>query len=127
MPETVQLARYCPPFPNNGWLMAEERLDGWAFHQPAGGGIRVIFSGEVHRGQRWIHCSLSRASRLPTYQDVQLVRLAFMTPHRQSIMVWPSVQSRRYVNLHPYCLHLYACEEDCGDGLPDFTGGTGMI
>lgn len=117
---------WLPPFPNNGWPVHRTAEDGWSFFSPGDRGMYVIYSGEIHEGRRWLHVSMSRRSRLPSYEDVQRIRMAFIGDHVQTIMVWPSKDSGRYINIHPYCLHLYSCM-DGEDGLPDFTQGTGQI
>lgn len=85
--------------------------------------LSVIVTGEVHRERRWLHVSLARPSRLPSWADVKEVKAAFIGDDLQAIQVLP--KASEYVNRHPYCLHLWHCLD--GDGLPDFTYGTGML
>jgi hypothetical protein len=116
---------WCPPFPDNGWPVHRRGEDGWSFFSPGDKGLYVIYSGEIHDGKKWLHVSMSRRSRMPSYDDVQRVRKAFIGIAAQTIMVWPP-DGEKYINFHPYCLHLYSCVEG-GDGLPDFSQGTGHI
>lgn len=78
-------------------------------------GLRVIQEIEIHDGKEWLHTSLSRQDRIPSYQDILMVKDQFIGTERKAIMVFPS--RKEHVNMHPFCLHLYSNEED---GLPDF-------
>jgi hypothetical protein len=69
-------------------------------------------------GKRWLHVSLARRDRMPSYEELAEVKEAFVGPRRQAVMVMP--RRERHVNLHPYCLHLWCCLDTKGDGLPDF-------
>ena len=86
-------------------------------------GLRVIITVEVHEGQKWWHVSVSRENRLPTWQDIRKVKDLFVGADEKAIMVLPS--DDEYVNVHPYCMHLY-CNLN-RDPLPDFTRGMGII
>ena len=102
------------------WNLILKGADGgaWALN-----GLLVVVSGEKHEGKRWLHVSFSRKNRIPEYKDLQRVKRDFIGD-MQSIMVFPKEDN--YVNKMKTCLHLYACL-DGGDGLPDFTAGTGNI
>lgn len=79
--------------------------------------LKVIADAETKDdGKPWLHVSFSRADRLPSYSDIINVKETFIGPDRRAIMVFP--RRDRHVNIHPNCLHLFACLE--GDGLPDF-------
>jgi hypothetical protein len=71
-------------------------------------------------GRLWHHVSYSRAGRLPDHADTLAVRRAFIGESREAYSVWPP--RARYVNEHPFCLHLWACLDAPPDGavLPDF-------
>lgn len=86
--------------------------------------LMVIVSGNTEAdGKRWIHVSYSRPSRIPSYEDLCLVKDRFIGADRQAISVHPPAS--QHVNLHATCLHLFHCLD--GDGLPDFRGGTNQI
>lgn len=70
-------------------------------------------------GRTWIHVAFSRPTRLPSWSDMKRVKDAFIGKERRAISVLP--RASEYVNIHPYCLHLFACLDD--DGLPDFRRG----
>lgn len=86
-------------------------------------GVQVIVSTERHLDERWLHVSLSKRNRLPSWKNLKEVKDIFIGYDKKAIMVLP--EDSEYVNFHPYCLHLF-CNLD-RDPLPDFTGGTGMI
>lgn len=86
-------------------------------------GRRVVVTVGRHDGW-WLHVSVSRAKYIPSYQDLADVKRVFVGEARQAVQVFPPRE--RHVNIHPYCLHLWACLEPEGDGLPDF-GAEGTI
>lgn len=87
-------------------------------------GRRVIVTVGQHAGQWWLHVSVSRAKYIPSYEDLADVKRTFVTDAYQAVQVFP--RRERHVNIHPHCLHLWACLEPQGDGLPDF-GKDGTI
>lgn len=84
-------------------------------------GLVVILSGEVHNDSRWLHLSVSRQSRVPSYDDLCLVKRVFIGD-RKAIQVFPP--KAEHVNIHNYCLHLWACLD--ADSLPDFRVNGGL-
>ena len=78
--------------------------------------LRVIQEIETHDGKEWLHTSMSRPDRIPSYQDITAVKDQFIGSARKAIIVLPSREE--HVNIHPFCLHLYSCLQE--DGLPDF-------
>jgi len=113
------------------WRCLAREDDGAAWEYPAAG-LRVIESvGEYwprvaapgKRREHWQHVSVSRAGRLPDYEDMKLVRRIFVGDDRECYAVYPP--ESRWVNDHPFVLHLW-CSLDSPDGvLPDFRiGGT---
>lgn len=84
-------------------------------------GLSVIFDVCEKRDRRWwMHLSIAGSGRLPAYDELKHAKAAFMGD-RRAIQVFPS--SENHVNIHPYCLHLFACLGD--DGLPEFSGDLG--
>lgn len=81
-------------------------------------GRRVIVTVGLHDERWWLHVSVSRARYIPSYQDLADVKRTFVTDSVQAVQVFP--RSERHINIHPYCLHLWACLEPDGDRLPDF-------
>jgi len=118
---TVMMVRY-PKLPQ-GWHPLVEANDGAAFENKANG-LRVIVSISLEQDQElWLHVSLSRKSRVPSYEDLTLIKHLFIGDERSAIMVLP--EQAKHVNIHPNCLHLFSCLST--NPLPDFTRGTGSI
>ncbi len=101
-----------------GWRRDDraETANGAGFRSPSRG-LFVMVSGAVELdGRRWVHVSASRKDRLPSYDDLAVVKAAFIGHARQAIQLF--VPRSEHFNLHPFCLHLWHCVD--GDGLPDF-------
>lgn len=80
-------------------------------------GLLVIGSGNTERdGKRWLHLSMSRRSRLPTYDDLCLVKDTFIGRDRLAVQVF--ARTADHVNHAKFCLHLWSCLD--GDPVPDF-------
>jgi hypothetical protein len=85
--------------------------------EPRNGALMVIASGTTELdGRRWAHVSFSRPRRMPSYDDLALVKERFIGVERKAISVHPP--RSEHVSIHAYCLHLWCCLD--GDGLPDF-------
>lgn len=105
-----------------GWDVKRKLEDGKSYMNKSLG-LYVIVSGAVELdGKRWIHLSVSRKSRIPTYEDIALAKKLFIGRERKAIQVF--AKESEHVNIHPYCLHLWSCDEEI---LPDFTHGRGSI
>ena len=87
-------------------------------------GRRVVVTVGPHDGKWWLRVSVSRAKYVPSYEDLADVKRTFVTDAVQAIQIFP--RRERHINIHPHCLHLWACLEPDGDGLPDF-GREGTI
>lgn len=59
---------------------------------------------------KWVHLSVSRKDRLPSWDDLKGVKKMFLGDDKEAVQVFP--KQKDYVNLHPYCLHLWAPVED---------------
>jgi len=80
-------------------------------------GLLVICSATRERDEkRWIHVSMSRRRRLPSYDDMCLVKNQFLGANRLAVQVFARAQ--HHVNINPYVLHLWSCLD--GDPVPDF-------
>lgn len=104
---------------------------GWV-RQPWGTGIQylrtltresVLMTVGLHDGKRWIHFSMAHPSRVPHFVELRDFKRHFLGDERKAILVLPP--KAEYVNIHPFCLHLFSCLDD--DGLPDFTHGSGSL
>ena len=110
-----------------GWLCLERKHDedgiyGRVWVRTQGEAIRVIESTCLRAdGCMWLHVSVSKPNRkMPTWEDVQVMRKYFVGEHRESYMVFPTQD--RYVNIHPGVLHLYSCLDQPEGVLPHFEG-----
>ena len=81
------------------------------------GDLQVLASAAVERdGHRWLHVSLSRQGRLPSWDDITLVKQIFIGDERLALQVFPP--QAEYVNIHPHVLHLWCCID--ARPVPDF-------
>ena len=104
-----------------GWRMFEGG-DGAKYVR--GDQLSVIVSGDVELdGKRWLHVSLARPNRLPSWDDVGTVKALFVGRDKLAVQVLP--QQVRYINIHPHCLHIWHCID--GDPVPDFARGGASI
>lgn len=68
--------------------------------------MRVLRSlSTVKNGENWIHVSISRQDRLPTWQEIAKVRDEFLGDDVEAYHVAP--MRKDYVNVHAHCLHLW--------------------
>ena len=56
-------------------------------------------------GEGWEHVSISRNSRTPTWREMEYVKRLFFKDDEAAMQVHPPLKD--YVNVHPYCLHLW--------------------
>jgi hypothetical protein len=113
------LPRTLPP----GWRQCAREADGVAYYGRASG-LAVIFSvGVEPDGRRWLHLSVSRRSRIPSWHDLRLAKDVFLGPDRAAYQVLP--RESEYVNHNPFVLHLWSCLD--GDPLPDFRRAVGGL
>jgi len=107
--------------PPNWKRLAEARipkeLEGMACYECEDGRF-VVLSAGLWEGRWWLHVSVSRKREIPSYWDLADLKEIFIGPELQALQVF--ARAGRHVNIHPYCLHLWACLEPEGDGLPDF-------
>ena len=89
---------------------------GWCY-QHINMPLHVICSARTEAdGKRWMHVSCSRRNRLPSWEELKLVKDTFIGRERKAIQILPP--ESEYVNLHFFVLHLWSCLD--GDPLPDF-------
>lgn len=119
-PEEAGEFRFALP---SGWRYLEEHEPlATAFAHP--NGLRAMLSVMIEQDERrWLHVSISRHDRMPSYGDLCLAKRDLIGRFRKAIQVF--APESEHVSHHPYCLHLWCCLDD--DGLPDFTRGNRMI
>jgi len=113
-----------------GWELVVESADGAKLTQPTRQAI--VSAARELDGRVWVHLSASvvymdvMAGRdkvtLPAWRTLTSVRDDFLGPEAKClIVVAPASEHVNIEEVH----HLWHCPE--GDGLPDFTKGTGLI
>lgn len=105
------------------WELTEVSMDGAMFRNRSKGVIVIATVMLEQDGKRWLHISASRRSRIPSWEDLKVVKNLFIGPKRKAIQILPC--EAEYVNINPNVLHLWCCLD--GDPLPDFTHGTGSL
>jgi hypothetical protein len=85
--------------------------------------LAIVSCSRENDGHFWIHLSVSHRDRQPNWQELAETKAVFLGD-REGYTVHPP--KRRYVNLHPNVLHVFARLDDSAV-LPDFTKGTGVL
>lgn len=117
------LADCLPRVLPNGWTVLDRFGDGYRVLDRTG--LRVIAStAPMDDGREWLHVSMSREKRLPSYEDMKLVKQIFIGPDKYAYQVFPPVE--KFVNIHQFCLHLYSLVSG-EDALTDFSMGGASI
>lgn len=73
-------------------------------------------------GTLWLHASVSRRDRCPTYDELTEVRGHLFRPSDTVLHVWPPADE--HFSFHPYCLHLWT-PMDGSRPIPDLRGDGG--
>jgi hypothetical protein len=106
----------------SGYRIMDETEDGARLEYRGMRGYHtVILSAAVELDQRrWLHVSVATPTKLPSWELLKEIKQIFIGRNKQAVQVMPTEE--RYINLHPYCLHLFHCLEE-NDPVPDFTRG----
>lgn len=87
----------------DGWSLLRAFGDGNAYRYR--NGLRAIVScGDFEDGREWMHISVSREDRIPTYDDLKFVKNTF-AENRFGYQVFPPPSEN--VNIHNFCLHIW--------------------
>lgn len=71
------------------------------------GGLRAIHSLDtLDDGEVWEHVSVSRCDRLPSWEDLVLVKELFVGREREALQLLP--KRSEHINLARHCLHIWA-------------------
>lgn len=109
---------FCSPRLPPDWERTDVGTDG-ARWLHAHRRFSVILSGATEAdGKRWLHLSCAHATHLPSWDDLTWVKRTWLGDDRHALIVLPRADV--YVNLHPFCLHLWHCLD--GYPLPEFSG-----
>lgn len=83
----------------------------------------IVTCADYDDGQDWLHASIARPARMPSYADLKVLHAAvFGDGWSYQVFAPPS----DHVNIHNYALHLFG-RLDGKPALPDFTDGSGSI
>ncbi len=97
------------------WKLIEEKEDGYMYRHNSG--LLVIISDNKEDDNNiWRHVSFSRKNRIPSYDDLKMVKNLFLKD-KKAFQIFS--KDNNYVNIHKYCLHLWTCLTD--DPLPEFS------
>ena len=102
------------------FIETERRSDGvlWQHHILK---LTVIASVMYESdGKLWLHVSLVNHKRMPSYEEIKLVKEKFIGKDKYAVMIFPPED--KFVNLNQHCLHLWHCID--GHPLPEFSAIT---
>ena len=85
----------------------EERLPEWVMNLS---GAAEQMNAVTENGDKYLHISCSHGNKLPTWDELVQVKNTFIGEDVQAFQVLPRKED--YVNLMPYCLHLWAKDTD---------------
>ena len=69
------------------------------------GQCRIIITKDpTETGLKW-HLSISCENRLPTYNELKNARYKYLHDNLQIAQIFPP--KAEFVNMHPFCLHLW--------------------
>lgn len=103
MDREIQLNEFLPRILPDGWTYIQAFGDGYTCRHRSG--LRVIASGAEYEGREWLHVSLSREDRIPSYDDIKHAKETFIGNGRWAAQLFPPVD--QHVNIHQFCLHLW--------------------
>lgn len=102
--DVFPLADCLPRVLPDGWSILQRFSDGYVLQERAG--LRVIASTAPHEdGRDWLHVSISREKRLPSYDDLKYVKSVIVGNDRWAAQFFPPASE--HVNIHQFCLHLW--------------------
>ena len=110
-PKVLPLGWQRKPFGPDGFALVSDRLS------------IIVTAATKLDGKEWLHVSCAARDRLPTWDELMWVKEFIIGRDRKAIQVFPP--RTEHVNINPYVLHLFHCLD--GDGLPDFTEGSGSL
>ena len=101
-----------------GWKRLADPFGVGAFCALTPGGLKIIATVDEIDGREWLHASVSRKSRVPTYDDLCIVKQALVGPDAVAYQMFP--KKTEHVSNHDFCLHLWAPRGF--DPFPDVLG-----
>lgn len=103
------------------WHLVHDQRDGQAWQRPIAGAPFTVIWSLAHEddARLWLHVSASHRTRLPTWDEMAMVKRLFVGPERWACQLHPP--EAEHVNLHSRVLHLWAPWYPEHRPLPDFT------
>lgn len=98
------------------WSPPVETPAGWGYRHAEGDGTVIVSCG-WHDGAEWIHASMTRRDRCPSYEDLCLLRRAAFGGDGWAYQVF--APAAKHINAHEHALHLWG-RADGAPVLPDF-------
>ena len=96
--------------------------DGWIYRRLDHDGTVIVTVYDYETGDQWIHASISRKGRLPSYDDLKdLHRAIFGNGYAYQVFA----PSEEHVNIHDFALHLFG-RLDGKPALPEFAIGKSL-
>lgn len=90
--------------------------DGWSLLRRGGDGSVLVSAAVMGDGHEWVHASMTRAARVPSYEDLVALHAAvFADGWAYQVFAPPA----RHVNRHAFALHLWG-RLDGAPVLPEF-------
>lgn len=80
-------------------------------------GAVIVSEYREDDGVEWLHASIAWESRMPSYQDLTVLKAGVFGDRREAYQVFPA--GARHVNIHAHALHLWG-RADGRQALPDF-------
>lgn len=77
--------------------------DGWRLTHTGGDGSVIVTCAMIDRVE-WIHASMTRRGRVPSYDDLRLLHRAAFGDGWAYQLFAPAAD---HVNIHPYALHIW--------------------
>lgn len=112
------------PLPPRGWALKDVLNGIVARFIRDDAQMSLLASCGLYAGVPYIHASVARAKKLPTYGDLCFAKEWIFGPHRYAAQVFPA--EREHVNIHEFCLHLWGTLDESEWPLPRF-GAMGSI
>lgn len=80
-----------------------------AYDEPSG--LHVIYTEEVlpPDTRHWLHLSVSRDNRYPSWEDVLTVKEEFIGEEAEAYQILPKLSE--YVNIHNNVFHIWSCQD----------------
>lgn len=101
----LAVSEYIPKILPPHWQIIDAWGDGWRYRTRDGLAV-IVSTAQYEDGREWMHISVSRKDRLPSWDDLKHVKEVIVGNDRYAYQVFPPAS--QYVNIHQFCLHMWA-------------------